>query len=60
LNPLQKQKVKLDPQNYSQMISLMDTLHLAGKLIIVATHDVDFAAARGELLFVIGKAGTAR
>jgi cobalt/nickel transport system ATP-binding protein len=45
----------LDPQSYSEMFSLLQALNLMGKTIIVATHDVDFAAAWGEVLVVMGQ-----
>jgi cobalt/nickel transport system ATP-binding protein len=46
----------LDPQSYSEMFSLLQALYLMGKTIVVATHDVDFAAAWGEVVVVMGDA----
>jgi cobalt/nickel transport system ATP-binding protein len=45
----------LDPQGQADMFSLLQALHLLGKTILVATHDVDFAASWGDRLFLFGK-----
>ncbi len=45
----------LDPQGQADIYSLLQALHLMGKTILVATHNVDFAASWGDRLFLFGK-----
>lgn len=43
----------LDPQGQTDIYSLLQGLYFMGKTIIVATHDVDFAASWGDQLFLL-------
>ncbi len=47
----------LDPEGQKKLLDTLDNFHQQGKTLIVATHDVDFAAAWADQLIIL-KQGT--
>lgn len=45
----------LDPPMAAQLLPLLDRLHAAGRTVVVATHDVDFACAWADDLCVLDR-----
>jgi len=44
----------LDPEHEEELVNILEKLHATGKQIIVSTHDVDFAYAFADQIFVLG------
>jgi cobalt/nickel transport system ATP-binding protein len=52
---LDEPTANLDPRSHAQLIELLAALHARGHTLVIATHELDLAAALGTRLIVFGE-----